>query len=166
MPLTPANNTGATVIYYYHSIMVLQRALLFAALVIFQAFYPGKQPLTIFSGFIFSAIAIGVGIWDGWHLFDKEPAIIFTTEGLETKGAGYQTWGDITKEEVYRFRGARSGNWYLYYKYPGGSRNMYLGDLSLPWEKINDLLLEYRKHYTQSLGSKEAGDNQLLQTIQ
>jgi len=85
-------------------------------------------------------------------MFDKKPALILSNDGIETEDSGFQSWKDVTEEEVYvPFR-----NDYLFYKYPGGSRNM---ELSAPWgmekleldhDRIAHLLYVYRNRYLQN----------------
>jgi len=90
-------------------------------------------------------------------MFDKKPALILSNDGIETEDSGFQSWKDVTEEEVYvPFR-----NDYLFYKYPGGSRNMllsgvlFMNKLDTSPKRIAHLLYVYRNRYLQNKDARE-----------
>ena len=132
-----------TTIYYSRSVKILWPSGLFLSMYIFMLLRRDVHPPTLIQYSYPIIGAIAVGIWRGWNMFNKKPRLILSNEGIETDDQVLEKWENITKEEVYLFE-FKTREWYLYYKYPSGSKNILLDRLEMNHDRISHLLYVYR----------------------
>lgn len=81
-------------------------------------------------------------------LFNNNPQVIISKEGIETSTSPFYKWDEITEERVSGVYSGKGPRPILEYSFPGGSERVKVEPLNIEPHDLNILLKYYRKPWS------------------